>query len=236
MKLMISVINKQEALIAQQAGANLIDIKNPKEGSLGAQSPAMIRDIVAALESGIEVSATLGDVPFLPCTIAQAAYAVASFGVTYVKVGLRGCMSMAQARAMSVEIMAAISPFKGVNMVVAGYADYREQHTLSPFELVRAATGTGAAGILIDTLSKDGRNLFDFMTKPELAALVSAAHDAGLLCALAGSINLSHVEQLLDIGADISGVRGAICAGGREGSLVPAKIAAFQTALSAPVR
>ncbi len=235
MKLMISVVNKQEALIAQEAHADLIDIKNPAEGSLGAQNPMVIKEIVAALDPAVLVSATVGDVPYLPCTVAQAAYAVAGLGVTYVKVGFKGARTGAEARSMAQEIERAIAPFAGVKLIAAGYADFRERGTLSPLDLVHAVRGTGVSGVLVDTLSKDGRNLFDFMSDQELTQLVTSAHECDLLCALAGSIEIQHVGRLLDIGADVSGVRGAICGGGRTGTLVPAKIEAFLSVLGSPV-
>ena len=59
MKLMISVVNKQEALIAQEAHADLIDIKNPAEGSLGAQNPMVIKEIMAALDPAVLVSSVI---------------------------------------------------------------------------------------------------------------------------------------------------------------------------------
>jgi uncharacterized protein (UPF0264 family) len=45
MKLLISPINKEEAIIASRGGADIVDVKNPKEGSLGANFPWVIRDV-----------------------------------------------------------------------------------------------------------------------------------------------------------------------------------------------
>lgn len=39
MKLLVSPINKEEAIAAYKGGADIIDVKNPKEGSLGANFP-----------------------------------------------------------------------------------------------------------------------------------------------------------------------------------------------------
>ncbi|MCJ7722212.1 hypothetical protein MUO98_07410, partial [Candidatus Bathyarchaeota archaeon] len=39
MKLLVSVVDKTEALESIRGGANILDVKNPKEGSLGANFP-----------------------------------------------------------------------------------------------------------------------------------------------------------------------------------------------------
>ena len=45
MRLMISVLSEEEAREAMAGGAEILDIKNPAEGSLGAQSPSIIQEI-----------------------------------------------------------------------------------------------------------------------------------------------------------------------------------------------
>ena len=72
MKLLVSVVDAHEAQEAILGGASIIDIKNPREGSLGAQPPLKIAEIVAVIPRGIESSAAIGDVPNLPGTAALA--------------------------------------------------------------------------------------------------------------------------------------------------------------------
>jgi uncharacterized protein (UPF0264 family) len=231
LKLMISIINKEEASIAYDAKADLIDIKNPAEGSLGGQHPLVIKEIVEMLPEDVEVSATVGDVPYLPCTIAQAAYAVASLQVDYVKIGFKGCKNTEEAKTLAGEVVKAVNCFPKVKIIVGCYADYRESGTLPPLEILKAVSGTGISGILIDTLSKDGRNLFDFMGEAELAEFVNKTHEQKLMAALAGSIKEEHVDTLNRLKADISGVRGAICDGSRLGKVQGDKIKKFMKKL-----
>lgn len=227
MKIMISVVSKEEALLAYKNKAQLIDIKNPIEGSLGAQNPIVIKEIVDSIPHNIEISATVGDVPFLPCTVAQAVYAVASLGVDYVKLGLKGCKSIENVKQIVSELIKAIKPFKKTKLIIGCYADYKEAETLSPLDILKGIGNMDVKGILIDTLTKDGRNLFDFLREEELEEITNEAHKNNLLCALAGSIKLEHIDKLKKIGADISGVRGAICENGRMGRLLPDKIEQF---------
>lgn len=231
LKLMISIINKEEASVAYDAKADLIDIKNPAEGSLGGQHPLVLKEIVEMLPKDVEVSATVGDVPYLPCTIAQAAYAVASLQIDYVKIGFKGCKNTEEAKSLAEEIVKAVNCFPKVRTIVGCYADYRISGTLSPFDILNAVSKTGVSGVLIDTLTKDGRNLFDFMTENELSEFVSKTHEQNLLVALAGSIKEEHIDVLYRLKADISGVRGAICDGGRLGKIQGDKITNFMKKL-----
>jgi uncharacterized protein (UPF0264 family) len=59
MKLMISVRDEQGATAALAGGADIINVKNPAEGSLGAGRPETITAIVRAVQAATPVSASL---------------------------------------------------------------------------------------------------------------------------------------------------------------------------------
>ena len=73
MRLLVSVVDADEARTAAAAGADIVDVKNPAEGSLGAPSPAVIAGVRAAVPTELPVSAAIGDMPNLPGTAALAA-------------------------------------------------------------------------------------------------------------------------------------------------------------------
>ena len=81
MKLMVSVLSAEEAHEAIEGGAEILDIKNPAEGSLGAQPPQVIREVKKFGAGRVEISAAIGDMPNLPGTAALAALGAASCGV-----------------------------------------------------------------------------------------------------------------------------------------------------------
>lgn len=87
MLLLISPINHEEALESIKGGADIVDVKNPKEGSLGANFPWVIRDIREITPEDKLVSATLGDVPYKPGTVSLAAMGAHVSGADYIKVG-----------------------------------------------------------------------------------------------------------------------------------------------------
>src|SRR3954470_8139299 len=90
MKLLVSVVDAGGARAAAAAGADIVDVKNPAEGSLGAPSPAVIAGVRAAVPAPLPVSAAIGDMPDLPGTAALAALGAARSGAGFVKVGLWG--------------------------------------------------------------------------------------------------------------------------------------------------
>jgi len=86
MKVLVSPMNVAEALQAIEGGADIIDVKNPAEGSLGANFPWVIREISEiAKKHGKEISATTGDMPFKPGTASLAALGAAVAGADYIK-------------------------------------------------------------------------------------------------------------------------------------------------------
>ena len=96
MKLLISPMNEKEAVQAIAGGADIIDVKNPHEGPLGANYPWVIKKIREITPPDIEVSCTLGEVPNLPGSVSLAALGAASLGVDYIKVGLLGSQRIMQ--------------------------------------------------------------------------------------------------------------------------------------------
>jgi (5-formylfuran-3-yl)methyl phosphate synthase len=215
MQVLISPVSLEEAASIIEAKADIIDIKNVNEGSLGAQFPWNIAEIVEFIHGhGVTASATLGDLPYKPGTAALAAYGVAHCGVNYIKGGLHGLNTYAQAVEMMEAIRRAVRMVSADAKVVAsGYADYRRFNGLNTWDLVRAAKAAQCDVVMVDTAIKDGKTLFDVLSREEITDFVGMAKEANLLVALAGSIKAEHAEELLAIQPDIIGVRGAVCGG-----------------------
>ena len=228
MRLLVSVVDAGEARAAAAAGADIIDVKNPAEGSLGAPSPSVIADIRAAVPAALPVSAAIGDMPNLPGTAALAALGAAHSGAAFVKVGLWGASTEADA----VALLRAVREAAPDAVVVAGaYADARRvpHAPLAPELLPRVARAAGVDVCLLDTAVKDGRGLLDWLSPEALTALVDEAHELGLEVALAGALRAEDLPVVRATGADIAGVRSAACAGGRRtGSLDPARVRALR--------
>lgn len=213
MKILISPVSTEEAVIAWKCGTDIIDIKNINEGSLGASFPWIIRDVIEAIpDKKVIFSATLGDLPHKPGTAALAALGAVSCGVKYVKAGLHGSKTVEEGIELMCGVVRSCKQFDpNVTVVTAGYADYRRFGGLSSQSLVEIAARSKSDMVMVDTFYKDGKSMFDALGDDELAEFVGSAHERGLKVALAGSIRAEHLEQLARIGADVVGVRGAVC-------------------------
>ncbi|MCW4030341.1 MAG: hypothetical protein NWE92_11930 [Candidatus Bathyarchaeota archaeon] len=211
MKLLISPINAVEAQAAIQGGADIIDVKNPKEGALGANFPWVIREIKAMTPRNLEVSCTIGEAP-LTGSMALAAFGAASLGVDYVKVGLKEAKNVDEAVAFLEQIRrAAKEANPQVKVVAAGYGDAQKIGALHPLLIPEIAHLAKVEVAMIDTSVKDGTTLFDNLTIEEIQKFVASAHGYGLQVALAGSLRKEQLPLIYKLGADIAGLRGAAC-------------------------
>jgi len=221
MKILASVISEAEVAAAVSGGADILDVKNTLEGSLGAASPAVIRRIKASTPEECPVSVAIGDAPMLPGTMALAALGAASCGVEYVKIGLLGARDAEEGECMVRAVCeAARSVNPDVMIMAAGYADGASVKSLSPEELINAAARGGADGCMLDTLSKGDDTLFSFMEPEEIRFFLDRSRESGLTNALAGRLRIEDAPLLRELAPDIAGFRSAICGGDRSGGRV----------------
>jgi uncharacterized protein (UPF0264 family) len=213
MKVLISPISIDEARHVCDGGADIVDIKNVKEGSLGASFPWIIRSIIESLRGeNVSFSATLGDLPNKPGTASLAAAGAAQIGVDYVKAGLFGVKNYDEALPLMAAVVKACREIRpNTKVVAAGYADFRRFGGLAAGDLVSVANDARADMVMVDTAIKDGKTLFDNMSPDELENFISSAHEAGMGVALAGSIRFDHLDALKRLQPDLIGVRGCVC-------------------------
>lgn len=219
MLLLISPINTEEAHEAIEGGADIIDVKNPKEGSLGANFPWVIKSIREMTPEDMLVSATVGDVPYKPGTVSLAALGAAVSGADYIKVGLYGTKNYDEALEVMKNVVKTVNEYSADVIVVAsGYADAHRIGALDPMEIPKVAADAGADLAMVDTAVKDGKTLFDFMNEEKIARFNNEIHSYGLKSALAGSVKKEQLQTLYNLGTDVVGIRGAACIGGDRNS------------------
>ncbi len=235
MQLMISVVNVDEAQAALHGGAQILDVKNPVEGSLGAQNPTVIREIKQLAGEHCQVSAAIGDMPQLPGTAALAALGAAVCGADFIKVGLYGAKTPEDAIALLREVKQATQNFP-VHIIAGLYADFQRAGTLDPRFLPRIATAGGVGGCLIDTAIKDGSTLFDFLKPVEIREMAKEAHAAGLIFAVAGALGEKDLPEISGLGADVVGMRSAACRDNRRnGPLEEKRVRKLLKAITLPL-
>jgi len=202
--MLASVRSLDEALIALDGGADLVDLKEPSRGALGALDHAAVRVCVQAIGGRRPVSATIGDIPSMdPLLMTDAVERMAATGVDFIKIGF-----FAHSRA--VECANALSkPAGRARLIAVVFAD--ESYDVA---LVDDLARNRFAGAMLDTARKTGKGLRDWRSASELEAFVARGHERGLLTGLAGSLRWEDIAPLLAVGADYLGFRGALCRGG----------------------
>lgn len=214
LKLLISPVNEAEAQEAAAGGADIIDIKNPKEGALGASYPWVIKQIRQNTPRGIEVSCTIGDMPNLPGSASLAALGAVSLGVDYLKVGLYGLKTSEDATFLLQQVCRAAKEYNPqVKVAAAGYADAQKIGSLNPLLIPDVVHKAEADIAMLDTAVKDGTSLFNNLSTKQLQLFVNSAHELDLQVALAGSLRRQDLPVIYALGADIAGLRGAACTG-----------------------
>lgn len=212
--LLASVTSAAEAELALDAGADIVDLKDPAAGALGALPPDTIRDIVREVARRRTLSATVGDLPMDAAVVEAAVGRMAGLGVDIVKVGIfpggdrDACLAALGRHAQA-----------GVRLVAVLFADQRPD-----FALVERARMLGLAGVMLDTADKMAGGLRRHLGQAQLAEFVARARAAGLLCGLAGSLSAADIPALLPLRPDYLGFRGALCRAGRTTALDPALV------------
>jgi (5-formylfuran-3-yl)methyl phosphate synthase len=205
-------MNEKEAEESIAGGADIIDVKNPKEGALGANFPWVIKRIKEITPNKLEVSCTLGEIGNLPGSVSLAALGAASLGVDYIKVGLCGIQTPEEAIFLLQNVNRAAKECNpNIKIVVAGYADGERIGEINPLLIPEIAFKSKVNIAMLDTSVKDGKNLFDNLTKNQLKKFVDTAHGLGLKAALAGSLRKRDLPVIYGLGTDIAGLRGAAC-------------------------
>ncbi len=220
--LLASVRSAEEALDAAGAGADLIDLKEPREGALGGVSIDNIWRIARTLRSRYPVkpiSATIGDLPPDAIdAIATRATEVGETGVDFVKVGVvpgphaRACLT--RIAGLQAAVLPVLLCDDGVDM-----------------SLVEHAVSLRFVGIVFDTAGKTGRTLFDCIDGATLARHISTIRASGAMACIAGSLGWTQLDGIRALAPDVAGFRTALCENGRTSRLDPRRVAQWADAL-----
>lgn len=216
-QLLVSVRNADEAGLALDAGAGLIDVKEPSRGPLGMPDPSAVRGVVAVVGGRVAISIALGELLEISAPVGP----IVPAGVGYAKLGLSGCGDRRDWVERWEAVLETCPP--GVRRVAVVYADWQASRCPAPEMIVAAASNCRCQTLLVDTFDKSKGRLLDLWPLDDLGRFVERVRSAGMAIVLAGSIDLPMVTSVLSLKPDWIAVRGAACRGGREGQLDFAK-------------
>ncbi len=196
-----SVSSVDEARQVRFLGVDVIDLKDPGKGALGALDEDSVRSITALTGNSATTSATIGDLPSHAAGLETAVMGMHACGVDIVKVGV---------------FDTSISPFtlsafnrltdRQIRIVLVFFAEFFPLDI--NFQLLKH---TGITGVMLDTCEKANGNLRQKLDDETLSEFVTDARQAGLITGLAGSLTREDVPPLLRINPDYLGFRGALC-------------------------
>jgi len=221
--LLVSVRNAPEAVAALNGGCDILDIKEPSRGPLGMAGIDEIQAIVAtrnAASGSLPVSIALGE---LHEWSKAASVPRLSTEISFLKFGtsrLSGKGDLLQTFSSFRSWFVGHSGTDGSDgspwgWIAVAYADWQAAEAPPPHAVAEAALASGCDGVLIDTYSKASGGLFDSLSTLELNEFAAIVRQAGKSLAVAGRLSLDHIEQAIDLGPDIVGVRSAACRDGR---------------------
>lgn len=199
-RMLASVTDGWELETAIEAGVDIIDLKNPHSGALGALPIETIRALVGQCRGRCPVSATVGDLPAEPQQLTEAIHQTALCGVEYVKVGFFSSRNLDPC----LQAIAEQTPDHDVVAVL-----FADRHP--PLERLHDFADAGFRGVMLDTAGKGGGGLLDHIGLNRLKSFVTQVRALDMLSGLAGSLGLDDIPPLRALRPDYLGFRGALC-------------------------
>ena len=200
--MLASVRNLQEANIVYHGGADIIDLKEPIDGALGAVPLNVLHHVVDELWEKCVISATVGDLPADASTIENKVMQTAETGVDYVKVGMFSERHIEDCLPKLIHCAN-----RGIAIIAVFFADM-EFDTDKAINMAKLAR---LKGVMLDTARKDTRGLLQHKNILQLEYFVNRAKQNDLLIGLAGSLRIEDIPSLLKADPDYIGFRTALC-------------------------
>lgn len=236
--LLVSVRSPTEALAALAGGADVIDVKEPNHGSLGAADDDTIAAVVKAVAARATVSAAFGELVDLIESSSRDGMPAPVDGVTFFKVGLAGCAVLEDWQTLwqnSLDEM--LNSSKGdAKAVAVAYADWGAAHAPSPPDVLSAAIQLRCPVILIDTWNKSGGTLFDHWPVGELQAFLAKVKSHDIAVVLAGSLIGPSIIAAARLAPNFIAVRTAACDGGRMGTVSEKRVRELKNIIASSTR
>jgi uncharacterized protein (UPF0264 family) len=229
--LLVSVRDASEAEAALAGGADVVDVKEPSRGSLGAADPDIIAAIFDVVAGRAPVSVAAGELVDWPNTASRDFLQGIRSGPSFVKLGLAGCAAWPdwpnRWRAALLELGSCATA------VAVTYADFTAAEAPPPQAILAVAQRAKCDVLLVDTWDKSRGTVFDCWGGDGLAGFAFRVRRAGLHFVLAGSLREHDLARAVALHPTLVAVRGAVCANGRSGTIALRRVQAIRKGLDA---
>jgi len=203
--MLASVNSLQEAQLALDAEVDIIDLKQPSKGALGALEIDLIKTIVTAINGVCPISATIGDLPMQPDSVFKAVDDMVNTGVDYVKIGFFPDGDWL-ATLQKLHSHTDLWQQQRTGLIAVLFADTQPDLTI-----LSTLKNSGFKGVMLDTMDKQKGSLTQVMAPVTITQFVKLTRQHQLLCGLAGSLKADDIAKLMPLNPDYLGFRGALC-------------------------
>lgn len=230
--LLVSVRDQYEAAAVAGLPFEILDLKEPDRGPLGACSPDVWH---ACLESNplraIALKSSVGQSSVGPSigqdwsvalgeqTSAMELVRYVPAGVRFAKAGPAGLPDTRHLFRMWDDLRERLA--EGVELVAVAYADWEVAGSPQLEIVVAGAAEQGFKTILIDTFDKHRGSVFKLLGADRIKNVLQTAASSGCEVVLAGGITYADASRALSYGCRRIGLRGALCRGPRNGEIDP---------------
>ncbi len=213
-QLLISVKNLDEALLALAAKVDVIDLKDPATGALGALDLDVTKQIILKVDEQALVSATVGEGHETVDALVSDIKARHIVGVRVIKVAFSHLFKASKFFAEMLKLTK-----QGVKLVAVFFAD-----EVIDLKVLSNLKKMGFYGAMIDTQDKR-HALMTQKTTDFLYKFTMICKENKLRSGLAGSLRLEQFEGLLEMAPSFIGFRGGVCHDFvRQSTLSPQKV------------
>tara|TARA_X000000368_G_scaffold166697_1_gene131515 strand:+ start:701 stop:1393 length:693 start_codon:yes stop_codon:yes gene_type:complete len=196
-KVLGSIKDLSEAKLLLKTDIDIIDLKDPSNGALGRLSNDDINNIVEYVANKKLTSSTIGDLPNNIEIIKKNVDEISSTNVNFIKIGV-----------YKKEYIKTLCDIKSCKKLIAVFfADI----FLPSSKDINKLKNSSFSGVMIDTSNKKSGNLLDHVSYSDINDFLKIAKNFNLLTGVAGSINETHVNELIKLNPDYMGFRGALC-------------------------
>lgn len=227
-ELLVSVRSATEVAEAHAGGASIIDVKEPENGALGSASAETLAAILAQRDEypHCRWTAALGELFQWDDQITKL-----GSGWHGLKIGLSGQRREPHWRPRLLQLAKTIRAAGPLIPVAYADADLADAPPIPA--VLELALEMRAPYFLIDTFTKDGRRLLDFVSWEQLSEVQERCRCHGISCAFAGSLSLACIDKLALASPDVLAVRGAACVtGNRRASVCRDRVRQLRDAIT----
>ena len=196
-KILASIKDLSEAKILIDTDIDIIDLKEPSKGALGRLEKNDIEIIINFINNKKLTSSTVGDLPNDKELISKNVNEISSTNVDFIKIGV-----------YNKNYIKTLCDIKSCKKLIAVF--FADKFLPNKSEICELKE-SGFSGVMVDTSNKKLGDLFNHVTFSQINNFLSVAKNMSLLTGIAGSINKTHINDIIKLNPNYMGFRGALC-------------------------